>query len=72
MPAAPRKMPQEANRIWNFLGMTFEPDASTRNESQINKSFLVLFFKKRNKKKYFFLKKEAKTFVNCSLFAAVS
>ncbi|MEJ0049390.1 MAG: hypothetical protein WDN04_27260 [Rhodospirillales bacterium] len=53
----------------DFLGMTCESDASTRNERQINKSFLVFF--KKNKKKYFFLKKEAKTFVNCSLFAAV-
>ncbi len=50
----------EGNRSWNFLGMTFEPDALPRNESQINKSFLVLFSKK-NKKKRFFLKKEAKT-----------
>ena len=33
----------------------------------MNKSFLVLFSKK-NKKKHFFLKKEAKTFVNCSSF----
>ncbi|MEJ0048329.1 MAG: hypothetical protein WDN04_21040 [Rhodospirillales bacterium] len=30
------------------------------------------FFSKKNKKKCFFLKKEAKTFVSCSLFAAVS
>ncbi len=34
---------------------------------QMNKSFLVLFSKK-NKKKCFFLKKEAKTFVDCSSF----
>ncbi|MEJ0049159.1 MAG: hypothetical protein WDN04_25890 [Rhodospirillales bacterium] len=51
--------------------MAFESEASTRNEGKLTKVFLF-FFPKKNRKKRFFLKKEAKTFVNCSLFADVS
>ncbi|MEJ0045426.1 MAG: hypothetical protein WDN04_04235 [Rhodospirillales bacterium] len=46
------------------------PVGGPETKAKLTKVFW-LFFSKKNKKKRFFLKKEAKTFVNCSLFADV-
>ncbi|MEJ0044847.1 MAG: DedA family protein [Rhodospirillales bacterium] len=44
-------------RVMEGIGMTFEPDALTRNERQVSKSFLVLFFKKEQGKVLLFEKR---------------
>jgi hypothetical protein len=55
--AAPTTHAAQGNRTWNSLDNTFESDASTGNEDQINKSFLVLFFKKEHEKALLFEKR---------------
>jgi hypothetical protein len=59
----PPRIGYEANHAW-VKGTTA---ARPHRGAKMNKSFLVLFFKKEQEKN-FFLKKEAKTFVNCSFF----
>jgi hypothetical protein len=55
--AKAERMNWQGNRTWNAPDNPFESDASTGNEGQINKSFLVLFFKKEHEKALLFEKR---------------